>query len=339
MAKKLIKSPETELAFCVQQIESAESSFVEWAAKAGDILLEQKRVLKFGEWESWVKEHWPRAKSTAESYMLIAAFADRKAIIESGSVRAAQKLVAGPKTQRAGDLKPEDTEKTESEEIVEEANEIMSESAREATATPGGDSWGNVDQLVHDAEGILEDPPEGYEDVEEDELVMPPLAVAARYQVRQFSVVTVSQWIKEHATEADAEGIRSLLDELFPQKQARPAKRGGFQPPTVLEVAEYCGESGLSEKVQPEAFVDHFTSNGWKVGGKSAMKDWKSAVRNWARRSDNDKPDNAHAGPPKLTAAEQTRHSIRCDIFETDREWAVNATDAEIEAAIDKRQG
>ncbi|MDZ4685016.1 MAG: hypothetical protein SH850_07990 [Planctomycetaceae bacterium] len=34
--------------------------------------------------------------------------------------------------------------------------------------------------------------------------------------------------------------------------------------------------------MDPQRFVDHFTSNGWKVSGKTKMVDWQAAVRNWA---------------------------------------------------------
>jgi hypothetical protein len=34
---------------------------------------------------------------------------------------------------------------------------------------------------------------------------------------------------------------------------------------------------------EAEKFYDHFTSNGWRVGGRTAMKDWKAALRNWKR--------------------------------------------------------
>lgn len=55
-----------------------------------------------------------------------------------------------------------------------------------------------------------------------------------------------------------------------------------FSPPSLDEVRAYCAEQGFS--MDPSAFYDHFTSNGWKVGGKAPMKDWKAAVRNWERR-------------------------------------------------------
>ena len=56
-----------------------------------------------------------------------------------------------------------------------------------------------------------------------------------------------------------------------------------FIPPTVEQVEEYAREKGLL--IDANRFVDYFTSNGWKVGGKAPMKDWRAAVRNWAARA------------------------------------------------------
>ena len=56
------------------------------------------------------------------------------------------------------------------------------------------------------------------------------------------------------------------------------AKR--FTPPTIDEVSAYCRERG--NDVDPERFLDYYTSNGWKVG-KNPMKDWKAAVRTWEK--------------------------------------------------------
>ena len=54
--------------------------------------------------------------------------------------------------------------------------------------------------------------------------------------------------------------------------------RKRFVPPTLDEVAAYCLER--KNTVDPQRFVDYYTSNGWKVG-KNTMKDWKAAVRTW----------------------------------------------------------
>lgn len=53
-----------------------------------------------------------------------------------------------------------------------------------------------------------------------------------------------------------------------------------FTPPSVAEVRAYCQER--QNNVDPERFVDYYTSNGWRVG-KNPMKDWKAAVRSWER--------------------------------------------------------
>lgn len=53
-----------------------------------------------------------------------------------------------------------------------------------------------------------------------------------------------------------------------------------FSPPAVGDVAEYCSQNGY--KINAESFVDFYESKGWMVG-KNKMKDWKAAVRNWAR--------------------------------------------------------
>ena len=58
--------------------------------------------------------------------------------------------------------------------------------------------------------------------------------------------------------------------------------KGRFVAPTLDEVKDYVWEKQLN--VDPEAFVDHFTANGWKVGGKAPMKDWQAAARSWSKR-------------------------------------------------------
>lgn len=58
-------------------------------------------------------------------------------------------------------------------------------------------------------------------------------------------------------------------------------KRTRFIPPAFEEVKSYCSERG--NNVNPEQFINYYSSNGWKVG-KNSMKDWKAAVRTWESR-------------------------------------------------------
>ncbi len=56
-----------------------------------------------------------------------------------------------------------------------------------------------------------------------------------------------------------------------------------FVKPTIEEITSYCQERNNS--VTPQAWLDHYISNGWKVG-KNPMKDWQAAVRTWEHRKE-----------------------------------------------------
>jgi len=64
------------------------------------------------------------------------------------------------------------------------------------------------------------------------------------------------------------------------------SKRDKFIKPTLEELQIYFQELGSITCLDDgERFKDHFDSNGWKVGGKTAMKDWKASVRGWHKRN------------------------------------------------------
>lgn len=70
------------------------------------------------------------------------------------------------------------------------------------------------------------------------------------------------------------------LDTINSSAAAKAATKR-FVPPSVEEVKAYCESQGYD--MDAERFVDHYTSNGWRVGGKTAMKDWQASVRNWMK--------------------------------------------------------
>jgi hypothetical protein len=82
-----------------------------------------------------------------------------------------------------------------------------------------------------------------------------------------------------------------------PTSAAQPSARAVapakvFRPPTLQEVRDYCRERKNS--VDPQIFLDHYTSNGWRVG-RNAMKDWRAAVRTWERNGIN--AETKQSGP------------------------------------------
>lgn len=76
--------------------------------------------------------------------------------------------------------------------------------------------------------------------------------------------------------------IAQLKGKLNKLEQGKVKK---FKKPTKDEANKYFDEIGSHDPVtEGNAFIDHFDSNGWKVGGKTPMKDWKAAIRTWVNR-------------------------------------------------------
>lgn len=74
--------------------------------------------------------------------------------------------------------------------------------------------------------------------------------------------------------------IRDKSKDIDTDKDSNKNTRSCFFPPTVEMVKKYCDERGNS--INPEAFVDFYSSKGWMIG-KNKMKDWKASVRTWER--------------------------------------------------------
>ena len=92
------------------------------------------------------------------------------------------------------------------------------------------------------------------------------------------------------------------------------AKR--FTPPTIEEVTAYCIERNNS--VDPQHFIDYYTSNGWLVG-KNKMKDWKAAVRTWERNGFSTKANNSQY---KANTKANTKAQELDDFYNVASEWA-----------------
>jgi hypothetical protein len=69
--------------------------------------------------------------------------------------------------------------------------------------------------------------------------------------------------------------------EKFRQKKKNDETNpSGSIPPPLEHVKIYFDEKSFPA-VEAEKFFNYFESNGWLVGGRAKMKDWKAAARNW----------------------------------------------------------
>ena len=96
-----------------------------------------------------------------------------------------------------------------------------------------------------------------------------------------------NQSTTEVQTDKDKDKDKDKKENLSPLREKEKKAAGAatrsraFVCPSEEEVKAYFQEKSLNG--DPMGFYDHFTANGWMVG-KSKMKDWKAAARNWSRR-------------------------------------------------------
>ena len=93
------------------------------------------------------------------------------------------------------------------------------------------------------------------------------------------------------------------FEEVYP---ATKPKRTKFVPPTIEDVVLYAAEDGL--EIDAEGFFYFYESQGWRVG-RNPMKDWKSAMKRWAReeakkRNQQKQYGNAATDPKRQRDAE-----------------------------------
>ena len=115
----------------------------------------------------------------------------------------------------------------------------------------------------------------------------------------KYSIITIVNWETyqgannnyEHQNEQQMNNKRTTDEQQMNtnknDKECKEGKRkreGRFSPPSVEEVRAYCDER--ENGIDPEAFVDFYSSKNWMVG-KNKMKDWKASVRTWERRNGN----------------------------------------------------
>ena len=79
-----------------------------------------------------------------------------------------------------------------------------------------------------------------------------------------------------------------------------------FCPPNISEIKMYFAEKDAPSE-EAEKFFNHYESNGWLVGGKSKMKNWQAAARNWLLNS---KKFNVIASEAKQSAIQNSTKNL-----------------------------
>jgi len=85
---------------------------------------------------------------------------------------------------------------------------------------------------------------------------------------------------------ADASRGSSAGQPRQPEKEKTSAQKEKAIPPHPDQVEAFF-IAQRSTAAEAHRFINHYTANGWLVGGKSPMKDWKASAKNWISNSIN----------------------------------------------------
>ena len=106
----------------------------------------------------------------------------------------------------------------------------------------------------------------------------------------QYSIISICNWDNYQTERTESEQPMSNQrarhePDMNTDKTVNTVKNTKEAPkrfikPSVEEIKSYCSEAKIG--IDENKFLDHYESNGWKVG-KVQMKDWKATVRKWGR--------------------------------------------------------
>lgn len=129
------------------------------------------------------------------------------------------------------------------------------------------------------------------------------------------SKTSVNVNVNENVDVNENENISTIVDEKSKPKRARR-----FVAPSLEDVKKFFLENGFTS--DPAQFYDHYSANGWLIGGKSKMKDWNAAARNWERRQHE---FSAHPATPESKRISPTATDYDAFVSKTSRRTGFNA--------------
>lgn len=120
---------------------------------------------------------------------------------------------------------------------------------------------------------------------------------------------------KQNASNAQAKRSPETETETDKEKYPTGTKRKSkqFKKPTRSELIAYAEKRGF-ENFDPDAFIDHYESNGWRVG-RNPMKSWPHTVSKWNR-------ENAERTKTRQRTSQKSAGQNAADFYEDCKAFA-----------------
>jgi hypothetical protein len=130
---------------------------------------------------------------------------------------------------------------------------------------------------------------------------------------KEKQTIQTNKTIDEQAKNKKNRGLSLFEEENKNESQNvqdfKPKKSIHSFPSTLQEVQVYFSEKKFPA-IEAEKFFNHFESNGWLVGGRSKMRNWKAAANNWLLNSPKYKKANEIGKPNHYQAEENKEFDI-----------------------------
>jgi hypothetical protein len=133
------------------------------------------------------------------------------------------------------------------------------------------------------------------------EQVVSQLPVQLESQVLGPSINSINKKKQLNITNKDR--VDSEID------QPTKSKRENFISPSLDAVILFFKEKNKTD-LEAEKFFNHYESNGWLVGGKSKMKNWQAAARNWMLNSEKFQSQKKQPSPGNLNVNQNKDYSV-----------------------------
>ncbi|WP_075590595.1 hypothetical protein, partial [Labilibacter marinus] len=97
-----------------------------------------------------------------------------------------------------------------------------------------------------------------------------------------FDTISCTPSVSKMSPSINIQTIHSIEEDqnLISKQEKKETMKAKFTPPPLEHIKIFFQQKGHVEN-QAERFFNYYESNGWMVGGRSKMKDWKAAARNW----------------------------------------------------------
>lgn len=152
---------------------------------------------------------------------------------------------------------------------------------------------------------------EGYGHKRKMTVLSKATTVASNDWNKQPQLQELQQSLQVEATTV-AKVATTVAESIEPsiEKNKEQVKSRRFKPPSLEECMTTFEEAG-STSDEGEKFFNFYTSKGWFVG-KSKMKDWKAAARNWIKRNNDERrqKNSAKTSPSRDEFDNYIRHGI-----------------------------